>query len=105
MRTGKQGKPNAVSKGDAKGQRYFGYSLRTPRWRFTQWNEGELGVELYDHQHDVHELTNLAERDEHRQTIQQLSEQLKQAVATTFPKDGTTPVLRDEFWAPNLTDP
>jgi hypothetical protein len=22
------------------GQRFFGYSLRTPRWRYTEWDEG-----------------------------------------------------------------
>ena len=38
----------------------MGRSIRTNRWRYTEWNEGEDGVELYDHWHDPGELTNLA---------------------------------------------
>ena len=38
----------------------MGRSIRTERWRYTEWNEGESGVELYDHQTDPGEFTNLA---------------------------------------------
>ncbi len=38
----------------------MGRSIRTERWRYTEWNEGEAGVELYDHDNDPHEFTNLA---------------------------------------------
>jgi choline-sulfatase len=40
-----------------------GYSLRTDRYRYTEWGpDGRDGVELYDHQADPHEMTNLANR-------------------------------------------
>lgn len=38
----------------------MGRSLRTERWRYTEWNEGEAGVELYDHAADPMEFKNLA---------------------------------------------
>jgi len=40
--------------------RFFGYSLRTARWRYTEWDQGDQGRELYDHDADPRELVNLA---------------------------------------------
>ena len=37
-----------------------GRSVRTPRWRYTEWDEGKEGIELYDHQNDRGEMKNLA---------------------------------------------
>jgi iduronate 2-sulfatase len=37
-----------------------GRTLRTERWRYTEWNDGKQGIELYDHQQDPNEMTNLA---------------------------------------------
>ncbi len=46
---------------DVKGQRaVMGRSVRTERWRYTEWDEGRQGVELYDHDHDPQEYRNLA---------------------------------------------
>lgn len=84
---------------------FFGYSLRTPRWRYTEWDEGRAGRELYDHDKDPRELTNLAADTAHVETVSQLSEQLRAAVKTTFPASGKTPEIRPGLWAPNLTDP
>ncbi len=53
----------------SKGKGYFGYTLRTPRWRYTEWDEGAEGRELYDHDSDPHELTNLAEDAKHADTV------------------------------------
>jgi uncharacterized sulfatase len=38
----------------------MGRTIRTERWRFTEWNEGANGLELYDHEKDPLEHTNLA---------------------------------------------
>lgn len=38
----------------------MGCSIRTHRWRYTEWGEGRFGVELYDHQSDPLEFHNLA---------------------------------------------
>jgi iduronate 2-sulfatase len=41
-------------------QGFPGHSVRTPRWRYTEWDGGERGVELYDHNSDPAELKNIA---------------------------------------------
>jgi iduronate 2-sulfatase len=87
------------------GRSFFGYSLRTPRWRYTEWDEGAAGRELYDHERDPRELTNLADEPAHADTVAELSKQLRAAVKGTFPPSGETPPLREGLWAPNLTDP
>lgn len=38
----------------------MGRSVRTERWRYTEWNGGEVGRELYDHASDPGEFRNLA---------------------------------------------
>jgi arylsulfatase A-like enzyme len=93
-----------VSRGGAN-RGFFGYSLRTPRWRYTEWDEGREGRELYDHEADPRELTNLADDSAHAATIRELSEKLHQAIPITFPASGETPPVSEALWAPNLTDP
>jgi len=88
-----------------KGERFFGYSLRTPRWRYTEWGEGSKGRELYDHDADPKEITNLASDPAHAQTVADLSAQLRAAVKTTLPADGKTPEIKDGLWAPQVVDP
>ena len=79
--------------------------LRTPRWRYTEWDAGRRGRELYDHDADPHEITNLAGDPANAKTIEELSRQLEAAVKTTFPPSGQTPEIKPGLWAPNLTDP
>ena len=38
----------------------MGRSIRTERWRYTDWEEGARGEELYDHYADPMEFNNLA---------------------------------------------
>ncbi len=44
----------------AAGSEFFGRSVRTARFRYTEWDDGKRGVELYDHDRDPGEHTNLA---------------------------------------------
>ncbi len=88
-----------------KGDSFFGYSLRTDRWRYTEWDEGKRGSELYDHESDPKELTNLAEKSTHQTTVEELKQLLKKAVVNTMPKSGSTPIVQPGLWAPLLKAP
>jgi iduronate 2-sulfatase len=87
------------------GGRFFGYSLRTPRWRYTEWEQGRQGRELYDHDNDPRELKNLARKSDYAETVARMSKQLHKAVRQTFPPSGKTPEIRPAMWPPNLTNP
>jgi len=63
----------------------MGASIRTDRWRYTEWNEGEQGVELYDHMHDPHEFENLASSPEYGPTISNLRRRLRATVSGSVP--------------------
>ncbi|MGZ5566809.1 MAG: sulfatase/phosphatase domain-containing protein, partial [Limisphaerales bacterium] len=41
-----------------------GRSVRNERYRYTEWNDGKLGAELYDHDKDPMEYTNLAKSND-----------------------------------------
>jgi uncharacterized sulfatase len=51
---------------------YLGRSARTERWRYTEWDGGKRGLELYDHEIDPHEWHNLANEPEHAGTVREL---------------------------------
>jgi uncharacterized sulfatase len=55
-----------------------GASVRSGRWRYTLWNGGAAGRQLYDHEADTHELQNLAERPENADTVRQLEALLRE---------------------------
>jgi uncharacterized sulfatase len=40
---------------------YLGQSVRTEGWRYTEWDEGRKGVELYDEHGDSAEMRNLGD--------------------------------------------
>ncbi len=94
-----------VSRGGRQTGRFFGYSLRTPRWRYTEWAEGDQGRQLYDHDADPLEQVNLAGDREYAETVAELSKTLREAVAQSYPPSGETPPLSEGTWAPNVTDP
>ena len=51
---------------------FDGRSVRTERWRCTVWDDGTKGVELYDHDNDPLEETNLAQDPAHAETLAEL---------------------------------
>ncbi|MFZ5829959.1 MAG: sulfatase [Planctomycetota bacterium] len=58
---------------------FIGRSIRTERWRYTEWDEGRRGTALYDHDTDPHELRNLAHDPAHVETVAQLQKQLRES--------------------------
>jgi iduronate 2-sulfatase len=67
-----------------------GYSLRTDRYRYTEWGtDGDQGAELYDSQSDPAEMTNLANRAAHRAQVAELSQMLRERIkAASLPPAG-----------------
>ncbi len=61
-------------------------SVRTERWRFTRWSDGE--TELYDHDHDPEELKNVA--DQHADIVNELTVRL-QALPGLVPGNSLIP--------------
>ena len=53
----------------------MGYSIRTERYRYTEWRDFQTGLlrarELYDHQNDPRETANVADRESLRKTLQE----------------------------------
>ncbi len=55
-----------------------GHSVRTERWRYTEWAFGKKGQELYDHENDRQELHNLAHDAKYADVVAQMKGLLKQ---------------------------
>jgi len=74
-----------------------GYSLRTSRYRYTEWGEnGSAGNELYDHQTDDAEMVNLAGKAEYGELVNDLSKQLRQRITEAKrPPSGLTQIRFD----------
>ena len=53
-------------------QPIMGRSVRTERWRYTEWDEGRQGTELYDHNADPREMKNLVSDSKHAETVAKL---------------------------------
>jgi uncharacterized sulfatase len=65
-----------VTRGGMENQ-FLGRSVRTERWRYTEWDGGKKGVELYDHDNDPRELKNLADDPKHAETVKRMKELLR----------------------------
>jgi len=50
----------------------MGRSVRTERWRYTEWENGKDGMELYDEVNDPNEFTNLADDPKYAKVVAEL---------------------------------
>jgi iduronate 2-sulfatase len=74
--------PNASVKEAAytqvtRGPKVMGRSVRTSRWRYTEWGEGKHGVELYDHSKDSGEYYNLSANPEYAHVVSKMKQLLQ----------------------------
>lgn len=63
-----------------KGQGYLGVSMRTERWRYTEWTKAgtETVRELYSTESDPQNNQNVAAKPEHEKVIEALSKRLRE---------------------------
>lgn len=70
--------------------RVMGYSMKTKRFRYTEWQDRQTGEvmarELYDHEKDPHENVNVAGELEYTPDVKRLSEMLKQGWRGALPE-------------------
>ena len=57
-----------------RGPKVSGYSARTDRWRYTTWNGGQNGEQLFDMQADPGEMVNLAGAPKQAAVVAELKE-------------------------------
>ncbi len=77
--------------GNKKGGAFMGRSVRTEKYRYTEWDDGKKGIELYDHSADPKEHKNLAKDAGHLKTVEQLAKLLHKGFPTTGLQGGLRP--------------
>lgn len=58
------------------GESVWGRSIRDGRFRYTEWDEGRKGGELYDYQNDSHEFNNLYNNPKYKKVQAELRQKL-----------------------------
>jgi uncharacterized sulfatase len=56
---------------------YVGRSVRTERWRYTEWDEGRRGAALFDHERDPNEMRNLAQDPKYATVVREMTSLLR----------------------------
>ena len=84
------------------GAKLRGASVRTARYRYTEWNGGAAGRQLYDHDADPAELSNLSERPEHAATVAELAGHLAGKVGGDAAPAAERPASRARNAKPNV---
>ena len=80
-----------VRRGSAAAGFFMGYSLRTERWRYTEWEEGKRGTELYDEKSDPGELHNRASDPKARETVKEMRTLLRARLARDLMRSAPAP--------------
>ena len=68
-----------------------GYSIRTGRWRYTEWDGGKRGAQLFDHREDAKEYKNLADDPKHASTRKRLKRRLESMIGETAARSASAP--------------
>ncbi len=68
-----------VRRGSAAQGFFMGYSIRTERWRYTEWENGKRGTELYDEKNDPGEMHNRASDPKYGKTVKEMRTLLRAA--------------------------
>jgi iduronate 2-sulfatase len=76
---------------------YPGHSVRTERWRYTEWDFGTKGTELYDHDQDPQELHNLAGDAKYADVVTTMKKLLKQVHPARVQGGKAEPGTREKF--------
>jgi uncharacterized sulfatase len=58
---------------------FMGYSVRTERWRYSEWDDGKRGRELYDQDGDPGEMHNRATDPKYAKTMAEMQTLLRSA--------------------------
>ena len=74
-----------------------GHSVRTERWRYTEWTFGKQGAELYDHDRDPHELHNLVGEAKYADVVARMKTLLKQVHPASVQGGKAAPDTRARF--------
>jgi len=67
-----RGTPTVTGEAVGKNPWFMGYSVRNDRYRYTEWDGGKKGVQLYDYDKDPGELKNLAEDPMYADVVKQM---------------------------------
>jgi iduronate 2-sulfatase len=67
-----RGTPTTTGQPMGKNPWFMGYSVRTERYRYTEWDSGKKGSQLYDYEKDPDELKNLVDDPDYVAVVKQM---------------------------------
>ena len=73
------------------GKPFVGRSIRTDRWRYSEWSGDDGGTELYDHQTDPNEFNNLSNDPRWKHVIADLKSKLQSKIQLEVPSTPFNP--------------
>ena len=83
-----------VHRAPPNGPAFEGYSIRTERWRYMEWEEGKRGRELYDERVDPNELRNLAADPAHAKQVAEMQRLLQRVRESGRPSTSSAAASR-----------